>query len=428
MSYRGWFQFGTVELANSARAAAYLDRCNRTSTVEVFQNDSWPDQHIYLSQEPYSDPADDGAPWWQADVPASVDFYGVWPLAVDGLDSTPIDRTVNESAGVGAAFGVPHPESRKLKFEALLLAGTPEGAEYGLGWLNAALRGDLCAEPDEPRMLRYLDVTPPLEWDDTDAEVRAKAYAHERWLYDVALTSSVEITQRFGQYLPERRQSTCFKVTFELTAGNPYIWRAPTSLVDPILLSAGTPLTVTFEKQVAGECPTACPPGDAPLYDPNLPAPVALPRPLTPASAVGCAPIESKRTRVTLPSSSFHSWESQVPTVVIQTGPQAERYVRIQWSRGVDITDLGCQSIGEVMIGYIPANATFTLDGVTGQARCTNASGVEVDATSVVSGRLGGPWRPPVMRCGDAHTLVIDTANTVHANVRAVVTSQVRAA
>lgn len=428
MAYRGWLQFGTVELANSARAATYLDQCNKTSTVEVQTNDSWPDTNVYLQQAPYTNPADDGAPWWQAGVPASAEFYGIWPMQIDGLDSTSIKREVNESAGVGAVFGVPHPESRKIKVEALLLAGTPEGAEYGLQWLNAALRGDLCAEPDKPRMLRYLDVTPPLRWDDTDDQVRAKGYEHERWLYNVALTSAVEIKERFGRYIPEKRQSTCFKIEFELTAGNPYIWRAPVSLLSPVTLANGTSQTVTFEKTVNGVCPTSCPPGDAPLYDPNLPAPTALPRPITPAAAVGCAPIQSKRTIITLPSSKFRPWEVQVPTVVIQTGNQAERYVRVQWSRGVDTSDLGCKSIGEVLIGYIPANATFTLDGVTGEARCTNANGVEVDATSVVSGRLGGPWRPPVMRCGDAHTLVLDTANTVNANARALVTSQVRAA
>ena len=426
--YRGWLQFGGVEVANAARVVAYMDNCQTNSRVEVMHDDSWPDTPIYLDQDPYVDPATDGAPWSQQAVPASAEFLGVWPMSVEGLDSTVLSREVLESAGSGAQFGRPHPKPRKINVEAVLIATTPEGVEYGLQWFNAALRGDLCAEPDAPRDLRFLDVTPPIAWDDTNAQVIAKALPHERQCYDVAMTSPAEIKQRFGQYAPERRQATAFTVNFELTAANPFIWKAPRALTNNVTMASGVAQTVSFEKTVNGVCPSACPPDAPPLYDPNLPAPVALPRPLTPASAVGCAPIQSKRSVVVIPATAVNQWETLVPTVMIQTGPQAERYVRIQWSRGLDTSDQGCDSIGEVMIGYIPANSVFTLDGVTGEARCQTGTNPEVDATSVVSGRLGGPWRPPELRCGSEHTLVLDAASTVHATAIAVVTAQTRAA
>lgn len=428
MAYRGWLQYGTMELANAERAVAYLDNLACSTSVQVMNDDSWPDTHTFLGQPAYTTPANDGAPWFAPSIPESADFLGIWPMEINGLDSTQLNREVLESAGQGAVFGIPHAKAREIKIEALLLASTPEGGEFGLQWLNGVLRGDACQEFDQPRTLQFLDVTPPISIDDTNEQVIANAQKHQRTLYNVACTDQVEVKQRFGQYLPERRQATCFKVEFTLTAGNPFIWKYQTALSDPVQLSLGTTTTVSFERTVNGVCPTACPPGDAPLYDPNLPTPTPLPRPLTPASAVGCQPIQSKRSRVTVPSAKVRQFEQVVPTVTIQTGAAAERNIRIQWVRGNDVGDLQCQSIGEVMVGYIPANSVMVLDGVTGQATCKTGSAATVDATPVVSGRLGGPWRAPVLRCGTDHTVVLDAATTVDANTRAVITGQVRAA
>lgn len=428
MAYRGWLQFGTTELANAERAVAYLENGACSTSVEVFHDDSWPDTHTFLGQSEYTTPAQDGAPWYSPSTPESGEFFGIWPMQIEGLDSTQLNREVLESAGEGAVFGITHAQARKIQIEALLLAGTPEGAEFGLQWLNAVLRGDTCEPFDTPRDLQFLDVTPPISISDTEAEVVARAQRHQRKLYNVACTEQVEIKERFGQYLPERRQTTCFKVEFTLTAGNPFIWKYTTSLADPVVLANGQTTTVSFERTVNGVCPTACPPDSPPLYDPNLPAPTPLPRPLTPASAVGCQPIQSKRTRITIPSSKVRKFEQVVPTLVIATGAQAERNIRVQWVRGNDTDDLQCASIGEVMIGYIPANSFMTLDGVTGQATCQTGSAKPVDATPVVSGRLGGPWRAPVLRCGSDHTIVLDASTNVAANVQAVITGQVRAA
>lgn len=426
--YRGWFQFGDVELVNTARTVAYMRAGECRTTASVAHDDSWPDTNVYLGQEPYTDAATDRAPWYTPDVPASEDFYGVWPMVVDGLDSAPVRRDVVESAGHGAAFGTARAEARVIRVEALVLAGTPEGGAYGLQWLSSVLRGDQCATPDVPRELRYLEVVPPVQWGLTAEQLEALAYQYERWVYSVACTEPVQVTERFGQYLPHRRQTTCYRVEFELTAGNPWVWKAPRAVTDPIMLAQGDQQTVRFEHQDAdGNCPSACVPENPPLVDPDLPVVDPLPRPVTPAAAVGCAPIDSRRSRVVVPADTVQPFETMVPNVVIQTGGRAERYVRVQWSRGVDTTDMACHSIGEVIVGYIPANSTFVLDGVSGEARCdVGNTGVEVDATAVVSGRQGGPWRAPELRCGDEHTLTVDTERDVDSNTVAVVTGMVR--
>lgn len=276
--------------------------------------------------------------------------------------------------------------------------------------------------------MRFLDVAPPVRWDMDADSIQAAGYEHERWLYGVVATEQVKVEERFGQYVKERRQATAFKVTFTLTAGNPWVWKAPRQLIAPITLAAGVRQTVQFERVGEdGECPSACPPDNPALQDPALPLPAALPRPITPAAAVGCAPIDSKRSRVIIPADAVNPFESVVPNVVIQTGTRAERYVRVQWSRGVDTSTMACDSIGEVIIGYIPADSTFILDGVLGEARCdVGNTGVEVDATPVVTGRQGGPWRAPELRCGDEHTLTVDTEQNVAAGTIAVITAMSR--
>lgn len=426
--YRGLLLLGTTEIANASRAAAYTRaaECSGRTNVTVVNDTSWPATHVYLAQPPYTAPDADSAPWFDPAVPETGEFHGVWPMSIEGLDSTQIVRESGQAAGDGGFFGVPRAPIRRVKVEALLLASTPAGGEYGLTWLGEALQAERCDPGTDPRALRFLRSAPLMAVGQTTPDVMAAGLREERTLLDTVCSQMPEVKARFGRYLPEGRQMTCARIEFELSAGNPWLWGPLRQLVAPRLLSSGTPITASFERQVGGVCPSACAPITPRLTDPTRPPVVPLPRPITPQATVGCEPLESKRTTVVVPSSAIAGWETVVPNVIIRTGGAAERNIRVQWVRGTGTVDLQCATVGEAMIGYVPANAVLELDGVTGRAVAAYGGRSGIDASAVVSGRAGGPWRAPDLLCGSAHTVVVDAASTVGATTSVEVVGRAR--
>lgn len=445
--HRGWLQLGQTEIANTARTVAYLLRGIRNLTLDVVHDDSWPDIHRWLGRPGrYTSPwEDDDCPWFDPMEPASREFAGVWVLGIDGGESTPLDRDVIDAAVSGAAFGTMRTPARELEIEALVLAGTPQGLSYGLSWLSGALRGDPCTGGDEPRKLLFLDSAPPHTPLATDEQVQEAGNAAARMLAEVVLTGALEVQERFSPWVRDRErhgvderwahwparlgEATAAKVSFTLTAGVPWVWSTPVPLVSGLEPAAGRQQTTRFERVGEdGQCPSMCAAPGRMLTDPDAPGLAVMPRPVTPAAALGCMPIESRRLEWLLEAGRMPAWMDTLPTVTVHTGARAERAVRIQWVEGRPGTDrdISCGTVGEAMIGYVPPHSTLTLDAVTGRATVVTAGGERMDASPVVTGRAGGPWRPPVLRCGREHTLVIDADERVDAAVRVDVDAVVR--
>lgn len=415
--HRGYLQLGNTEIANTRRLVSYMENTGCSNTLEVRNDDSWIDAHRWLQHDPYTVPLVDAAPWVNELQPYTGDFLGVWVLSMGGMDSAPLRREAIEAAGAGGGFTGIRWGVREINVEAVLVGATPVGLEYGIEWLNAALVQDQCSPVGTGRQLRFLQSAPYMGWDATDQEVRAAGVEQERLLHNVVCTSPVTVVERFGRWDKDGAQSIAARVEFTLSAGNPFVWKAQRSLVSPTQLAAGAVRQVYFEQVDAnGAWPSMCVDDNPPLTDPSLPATKLLPRPVTPASEIGYTPFVSRHTEIAVPGSLVRPWETMVPTVTIMAGPQDERSVRIQWVRGSNTDNVACDSVGEVMIGYIPANSVFTLDGVTGRATVRRAGASEdVDATAVVTGRNGAPWRAPQLRCGEEHTMVVQAADSVHA-------------
>lgn len=427
MAYRGWFQLGDVELVNATRTERYMETVGCTQSVSLERSGAWPGMADWLQQDDYRTPLEDSAPWTFRDLPRTGEFLGMIVLGVNGLESAPLERGVIESAGAGAAFEPSRWSVREMEFEVTLLAATPAGLEWGIEWLNSALVQDQCQPLGAGRSLRFLQTAPRIRDGATPEEVRAAAVEEERIVHNVVLTSPVVVEERFGRWEGDAGQSTAARVSFTLSAGNPYVWKAARSLVAPTSLADGEVRTVRFETvDENGQIP-GTEEENPPLFDPFLPPPVHLPRPMTPASEVGRQPFESKHTELHIPGDTVRPWETMVPTVTIIAGPEAERSVRVQWVRGADTGALSADSIGEAMIGYIPPRGVLTLDGVTGRATVLrDGAAEEADATSVVTGRMGAPWRAPVMRCGEEHTLVVQAARDVSAETAVAAYGNVR--
>src|SRR5699024_7214013 len=223
----------------------------------------------------------------------------------------------------------------------------------------------------------------------------------------------------------EGRDACAARIEFEMTAAVPWIWQFPVPVIDQEPLHTGTYSVVQFERQDdEGVCPTACAAPEEAIVDPRSTGLTVLPRPITPAAALGCTPIESRRTTITLPDDTVPAFSEMVPTVRIHSGTTEERSIRVQWVEGPDRDE--CETVGEVMVGYLPAGATITLDGVTGLATVDTPTAEGLDGTPVVTGRMGGPWRAPDLRCGRAYTVIIDTEATVNPGAWASVELMVR--
>lgn len=429
--FRGWLQLGQTEIANSGRTIAYMKNGVRNLSTEIVTDDSWPMLPVWLDRESvWQRPElDDDCPWYDSTESASAEFAGVWPMSVEGADSTPVDREVVEGAIAGGGFGVLRTPPRTLTVEALVIASTPAGLRYGLGWLGSALRGEACEDGGEPRQLLFLDSAPPMDAQMDEAEVRAMADAEVRMLSQVVLTGEVTVDEMFSPWVHENRGATAARVTFELTAGVPWIWRMPMPLVSGLQPALGESQTVTFESaDEDGNFPSGCLEETSVLTDPARAPLATLPRPLTPAAALSGMPLESRRLTWQLEAGRVPRWAETLATVTVRTGPVEERSIRLQWVQGGAATarDISCNTVGEAMIGYVPANSTFTLDAVTGSAEVITSDGRRLDGTPVVTGRQGGPWRPPILRCSQPYTLVIDTDETVNPQVRIDVDAVVR--
>ena len=423
-------QLGQTEIANSRRVVRYMEHGVKNISAEVMTDDSWPGLATWLGREDdwILPELDEDCPWYDPSIPASAEFAGVWPMQVEGLDSTPLDRETIEGAVVGGSFGVDRIPPRVITVEAVLIARSPAGLRYGVEWLGSALRGSNCRDGGGPRRLQFLNSAPAMDDRMTPENIQLAGNAESRMVVDVVQTGALEIEESFGTWALEGHQPTGVRVSFELTAGVPYIWRTPLSLASGLRPADGVERTLRFENvdeygnlaRCEGQLSTLVDPEAAPLVD--------IARPVSVNALAGTKPLVSRRSSWVLEGGRLPLWAETVPSVIIESGSQAERSIRLQWVEGVVDTDddVTCQTIGEAMVGYVPPNSRMVLDALTGGATVITEDGLELNATPVVSGRWGGPWRPPVFACGNSYTLIIDSLVGVSGATRVSIDGYVR--
>lgn len=423
-------QLGQTEIANSRRVVRYMEHGVKNISAEVMTDDSWPGLATWLGREDdwILPELDEDCPWYDPSIPASAEFAGVWPMQVEGLDSTPLDRETIEGAVVGGSFGVDRIPPRVITVEAVLIARSPAGLRYGVEWLGSALRGSNCRDGGGPRRLQFLNSAPAMDDRMTPENIQLAGNAESRMVVDVVQTGALEIEESFGTWALEGHQPTGVRVSFELTAGVPYIWRTPLSLASGLRPADGVERTLRFENvdeygnlaRCEGQLSTLVDPEAAPLVD--------IARPVSVNALAGTKPLVSRRSSWVLEGGRLPLWAETVPSVIIESGSQAERSIRLQWVEGVvDIDDdVTCQTVGEAMVGYVPPNSRMVLDALTGGATVITEDGLELNATPVVSGRWGGPWRPPVFACGNSYTLIIDSLVGVSGATRVSIDGYVR--
>ncbi|UQA95604.1 hypothetical protein [Streptomyces halobius] len=453
-----YLKLGGLEIANHARLAAYLETVGSPlDSIDACRCDTFTADLV--GDEEYTDPASDGAPWYDPDLPESAQFAGLMVLSVDGLDDNPVTRTPSPSVAGGAALGPARVQPRTLTVTGILLGATCCGVEYGLHWLAEALTGctgDGCGGD----CLTFFNCCP-----NADMTPQEFTDRHARTLRRVALTSGPTPTARNGSGCTAGQCSVgadVITVEFVLTAGTPWTWTTPTPLLDvPVPTDDGTqcitwcvhdptappkppPVCLELEEspactdgvlveftQTGADCKLVWPDQDtaqrpcdtcrlAKCPDPDdlcnnprcrTPAPPLPPPPQT----CYCKAIAVNSEAYELDLSAFPRWFGSVPIIEVHAGSQDLRHATISiYERTAVHTGMTCEEVAVVErcnptavfeVGFVPAGGVVTLDGQIGRANVACLGGCE--SAPDVYGPGGGPLQFPLLDC-DSYCVLLE--------------------
>lgn len=361
MAYEGWFHFNDVEIANAGRTVelarvlgidSVRQRRSSVQWIEAsFDEAGFGDGEFGIG--PFG--IGDGdlinyrditeAPWYNERDPASAQFAGFFPLSVRGLEDSTASSSPTEHTTDGGSGGRTRNGTLPLVFDGVLVASTERGAEFGRRWLTRTLRsrpiGAFCAGSD----LTYFRVG-DLSTDKV----------HRR---DVALTRGISVTRK-----RTRSCSTLWRVTFTLTANDPYEYG------EPVLAVAGlggiTPefgLAGSSHGVVESMTEVICPSFDySPVYDPLYSALVSSPTApnfLPDGWNIEAGmPFTRYWARVPSPPEAL----DLVPLITLSTNTTARRVRVSLWSGDFFPTDQ-CDPLYSVVVNYVPPANPFYVDG-----------------------------------------------------------------
>jgi hypothetical protein len=232
--YYGFLSYAGVDIINDARTAAYISAlgirgyqcqlpCSTFTTA--------------TGVGPYTTPAADGAPWYDAAVPSSADVAGFMLMSLEGVGSNvsrPIVPAIRGGGVVGPQVRLP----RELTTVIWVIASSRDGMAYGTGWLARALRGRECSvlAPSNRRLdalsgcgsdeLCMFTACPVDSTEATDFAVS---------LYDVGVTSGPNVVKVYNQ-----AESDCGPSIAEtevvFTAGDPSWYSRAETVLDVDLI------------------------------------------------------------------------------------------------------------------------------------------------------------------------------------------------
>jgi hypothetical protein len=350
------------------------------------------------------------APWYSTQVPESAEFGGIWVMDVQGLDGTPTQRDVTENAGDGGSPGPQRDGSRRIKFDALLVACSNAGLTHGLQWLKNRLRA---TNNRTDSVLRYLSAHPG------DSGVDPTTLLRE--LHGVVLTQEPQVTQAVNASRGQHSQATMYRVSWELTATRPFAYSPPLSLaVDWDEID-----TVAVEWVHAADCqePTSCAPMPA-LFAADCVidkiAVVATP----PPTCGGCMPVSGVQTYVyNVPTFTrpFRTSETSVTTRIVNTGATN---VTLQsfWRRCNARSDCDT-SQWPLQVTSLPPKAELVLDGIS-RKYWVNLESKKRRPFGMVDTPTGAPWQPPIIDRSLCWEFVVVAASDASFDVTLVLTDR----
>lgn len=380
--------------------------CNKCAT-HVPYDDSWPDLRTYLHDAVYRPEL---APWAAANVPESMEFGGIWVMSLDGLGPAPVDRPIIELAGPGAAAGQHRDTSRTLRFEALLIACTNAGLEYGLEWLACQLR-DTKDRTDS--VLRYFAAHPAHTAADPDALVRE--------VHGVVLTKAPEVSDAFTPTGQQHNQALMYRVTWEMVVLHPYAYTPPIVLPVDWDLVESQPINWVH----GPDCPVEPDCLRLPaLYSeeckPEFVQLVTDPPPVCGGCMPVCA-VDTYTYELPVFEYPFRCGQTVISLDIVNEGEQP---LTLQaWFKLCNPVDACGDDLWPLQISGLPPAARLVLDGITGRFTAI-VDGRKRRPVGIVSTPNGAPWRPAIIDRTNCYELIIMAPNTVDFSVTLTMTDR----
>ncbi|AXN53299.1 minor tail protein [Mycobacterium phage Thonko] len=362
------------------RASALCGSCH--SVIEY--DDSWPGLREFLDDSLYRPEL---APWYSTRSPESAEFGGVWVMDVTGLEAAPVERPITEAAGNGGVAGPHRDGTRKVTFDAVLVACTNAGLTYGLRWLTCQLRA---TNGRTDAVLRFLAAHPGHSAVDPEGLLRE---AH-----GVVLTKAPEIVEAQVGQRKQHQQATTYRVQWEMTVLHPYNYLPAVDI--PVVWDTITVEPISWVH--AGDCrePASC--DDMPVLFSETCEPERIEIVNTPPPTCGgCMPVcavEQAVFNVPTRDYALRCNETAVTTIVRNLGahPLTAQFF---W-RGCN-PDPSCDDTRwPLQVTGLPAGAELVLDGITGRY-WANYGGRRRRPANIVNTPNGAPWRPPVIDRAD---------------------------
>lgn len=402
MPFRGWFLLNGQEVANSSRLIAHMTPPVPTEDgetggimacacdIRIPYDDSWTGLQAAVGDDPY---IITNAPWYNAARPESAEFAGVWVMDVTGFDSVPIQRDVADAICAGGVASRARDTARTVTFSALVVACTNAGARYGIDWLSCILRQ---ANARGGVDLEFYKAHPE--------DTAASALSLRRAMYGMVLTTSPSVVDFAGKGGSNRhRQASIYRVEWEMTATNPYIFGS--SAVLPITWDTTTEENITWAH--APDCSDTASCGLPTIYNADcLPPDVQIVSATVPTCG-GCLPIcEIERRTWELPT-QIGACDDTVVTVRV-TNNGADPLTVVMYWQPCGSTDQ-CDRVSPLQVSGLPTDHTVVADSVTGRPY-VSVDNVPHRQVGIVSTPSGAPWRPTVLESMMCWELVAESA------------------
>lgn len=150
--------------------------------------------------------------------------------------------------------------------------------------------------------------------------------------------------------------------------------------------------------------------------DPDCPAPPAPPAPPEIDDSCVDSPTTYTRTVVSISENTVPRNLTAYPIITLTAGSADVRQARIRfWENplGLNIDDLDpCSYEGEIIVSYLAAGATMTIDGVLQEAEVSLAGFDTQDANHVLYGPDGGPVQWPELSGGIPYLVTLELDST----------------
>jgi len=417
MAWPGYFMFNGTEVINSTRVESYCRHFDVGWFRAAYGEGDLP---WLLGESDYTSPLQDEAPWTDPDRLDSYDFWGVYPLNIEGLEDSTVEGVVVESVVDGGYVQKPRRKTRTAVFSAVLVGASECAVEYGLRWLRTALTSGPCFSPDYGVCggadLCYLSCAPCV--DESCEESATDCYAKVgRQLHDVTTTVGPVVTQKMAM----TDGGCAWSVTWTMVAANPAEFGVELPFVVGFLDPA---VEVPYAGGVIPEggvydyfghvdsddaCPVAV---YTPVYDPTCD--LLAPPPDVPTIVPTCFsfPANYMRYFFTLPAQFIPLWDQVVPIIKLSTKAEEARNVRLRFYADVfgtgDPNSDPCNYCGDIVISYLPPSSTLVLDGADRDIYIDSAGIGRRRADSLATDSSGRPMDWPEFSCGFGYVVTID--------------------